>query len=235
MATIEGRNASDWIKSAKERQAKGQFDETGANEARQAVNNREIPRAPGGVRGIYAFRPIKDKPAPKPAPKPAEPARQVASMTKAEDHTSPVRPPEPAKRPEPAKPTAPVRPRPTEATGTEKDWNKTREDLRTKGRTRSIIRRADEAGSSSLIRLQAEAREIATKETARRAKRDQDQWDSKNIVEKAGSVVRENIEKPIYRSLKKTAASVGPTILGYAKRAGRWIGGDPEARRRLAK
>ena len=241
MATIEGRNASDWIKSAKERQSRGEFDETGANEARQAVNGREIPRTEGGVRGIYAFRPTKDRPAPRPAtnptpaprpaPRPAEqiakapePARKEAAMPKPEKHASPVRPAENI-RSEAPKPQRIQTPE----SGTEREWNAARDEAKKRGRVSSITRRADEEGASSLHKLQAEAKATAAAKTANRDKRKQDEWDSKNVVQKAGSALRENIEKPVYRALKRTA----PSLLSYAQRAGRWLGGDDNARRRL--
>lgn len=236
MATIEGRNASDWIKSAKERQSRGEFDETGANQARQAVNGREIPRTEGGVRGIYAFRPTKDKPAPKPAPAPRsaeqiakapEPARKEAAMPKAETHASPMAPVRSvdntrSKAPKPQRIQTPE-------SGTEREWNAARDEAKKRGRVRSITRRADEEGASSLHKLQAEAKATAAAKMANREKRKQDDWDSKNVIEKAGSALRENIEKPVYRALKRTA----PSLLSYAQRAGRWLGGDDNAKRRL--
>ena len=253
MATIEGRNASDWIKSAKERQSRGEFDETGANEARQAVNGREIPRTEGGVRGIYAFRPTKDRPAPKPATKPAtnpapnptpaprpaprpaeqiakapEPVRKEAAMPKSETHSSPMAQTQTAK---PVRDT--MRSEDVFGIGSESEWNAARDEAKKRGRVRSITRRADEEGASSLHKLQAEAKATAAAKTANRDKRKQDEWDSKNVVQKAASAVHENIEKPVYRALKRTAKSVGPSLLSYAQRAGRWLGGDDNARRRL--
>ncbi len=110
MATINGRNASDWIKSAKERQAKGEFDETGAREARQRMQGRQMPEYDkqgqtviGGSGRTYNFPVPAKKPEAKPATKPAEPARQVAATPKPENHASPAKAPEPAKKAEPMK------------------------------------------------------------------------------------------------------------------------------------
>lgn len=119
MGTINGRNASDWIKSAKERQAKGQFDETGAREARQRMQGRQMPEYDkqgqtviGGSGRTYNFpvpakAPAKPTPAAEPAPKretpPSEPKQIMASAPKPESHASPAKAAEPAKRAEPMK------------------------------------------------------------------------------------------------------------------------------------
>jgi hypothetical protein len=109
MATIENKPAAEWIRAAKERQAKGQFDETGAREAVQRAQGQAMPdydakgqivRGPSGR--TYNYKPTPAKPAKPEAPKPApEPARQVASMPKPADHASPAKPaPAPAKKSE---------------------------------------------------------------------------------------------------------------------------------------
>lgn len=97
----DGTSLADYNKAARERQSRGEYDETGAREAIERVRGRQtqayssrgemMPGQSGG-----AFNPPKPPPpAKKPAQavaKPAEPARQVAAMPKSQDHASPAKP-----------------------------------------------------------------------------------------------------------------------------------------------
>lgn len=80
-ATIEGKPAAEWLRAAKERQAKGQYDETGAREAVQRMQGRVMPEydnkgqiVRGGVGKTYNAKPVPAAPKPK-----AEPAKAAAS------------------------------------------------------------------------------------------------------------------------------------------------------------
>lgn len=81
-ATIEGKPAAEWLRAAKERQAKGQYDETGAREAVQRMQGRVMPEydnrgqiVRGGVGKTYNAKPVPAAPKPK-----AEPAKAAASQ-----------------------------------------------------------------------------------------------------------------------------------------------------------
>lgn len=102
--TINGKSGTDYLAAAKARQAKGQFDETGAREAIARIQGRQMPeydktgqRVIGGSGGSYNYQPPARKPeAAKPAPKP-EPARQTAAMPKPASHASQAKAAEPKK------------------------------------------------------------------------------------------------------------------------------------------
>lgn len=252
MATIEGKPAAQWFKETKARQAKGQFDDKGAREAMQRMQGREMPEYDnqgriviGGSGGKYRYQPPPSKPLPTkasqpPPPAKPEPARQVAATPKPQaqatasaSKASPQTPAKPAEMP--AK-----RPAPAMASGSEKEWNAKRDAAKQAGRVRAVVRRAEEEGRSSLFKLQAEARAKAAQDTERKRQRESDEWASKNILEKADKAFNENIEKPLMRTaanLGEKAAKAAKSYVGmqagYLKKASQYLGGDPEAKKRL--
>lgn len=216
MATIEGKSSAEWFKDAAQRQKRS---------------------------NAYA--------------KYEEPARQTAAMPKAENYASPAktaskpdldtlirttqeqitkaRTPEAPKKAEPAK----ARPAPAQAKGTEAEWTAKRDAAKQAGRVRSIVRRSEDEGRSSLHRLQSEARAKVAAEAGRKKQRESDEWESKNFLEKADAAV-DKIEKPALKAVGQVieaGAKAGKAYVdmqaGYLGRARRWLGGDPDARRRL--
>lgn len=222
MATIEGKSSAEWFKDAAQRQKRS-----------NAYAKYEEPAK-------------------------AEPARQTATMPKPASHASPAKAAEPkkdldtlisstqaqitkargtpeAKKAEPAK----ARPAPGQAKGNEHRWNADLNEAKQAGRVRSIVRRSEDEGRSSLHRLQSEARAKVAAEAGRKKQRESDEWESKNFLEKADAAVGA-VEKPILKGAGraaeaggKAAIAVGSAAAGYLGRARRWLGGDPDARRRL--
>jgi hypothetical protein len=260
--TIEGKSGTEWLKAAKARQAKGQYDDTGAREAIQRMQGRRMPeydkngqRVIGGSGTTYNYQPPAKKAEPaKPAPKPE--ARQTAAMPKPASHASPAKAAEPKKdldtlisstqdlitkarapeAPKKADPAKPSRPAPGQAKGTEAEWTAKRDAAKQAGRVRSIVRRSEDEGRSSLHRLQAEARAKSAADSSRKRQRESDEWEAKNAFEKVGDATVKHIEKPAMKAVVaggKAAVAVGSAAAGYLSRAGRWLGGDSDARRRL--
>jgi hypothetical protein len=225
MATIEGKSSAEWFKDAAQRQKRS-----------NAYAKYEEPAK-------------------------AAPARQAAAMPKAENHASPAKAPEPKKdldtlirttqeqitkargtpeAPKKAEPAKAARPAPGQAKGNEHRWNADLNEAKQAGRVRSIVRRSEDEGRSSLHRLQSEARAKVVAEAGRKKQRESDEWDSKNFLEKADAAVGA-VEKPLLKAAGKVAvagAKAGKAYVdmqaGYLGRARRWLGGDPDARRRLA-
>lgn len=223
MATIEGKSSAEWFKDAAQRQKRS---------------------------NAYAKY---EKPAK------AKPARQTAAMPKVENHASPDKAPEPKKDlntlirttqeqitkartpevPKKAEPAKPARPAPGPAKGNEHRWNADLKEAKQAGRVRSIVRRSEDEGRSSLHRLQSEARAKVAAEAGRKKQRESDEWESKNFLEKADAAVGK-VEKPVLKAVGQAAAAgakAGKAYVdmqaGYLGRARRWLGGDPDARRRL--
>jgi len=220
MATIEGKSSAEWFKDAAQRQKRS-----------NAYAKYEEPTKPEPARQTAAM------------PKPASPAKAEskpdldklisstqAMITKARGGS------EASKKAEPAK----ARPAPGQAKGNEHRWNADLKEAKQAGRVRSIVRRSEDEGRSSLHRLQSEARAKVAAEAGRKKQRESDEWESKNFFEKADAAVGA-VEKPVLKAASKVTvagAKAGKAYVdmqaGYLGRARRWLGGDPDARRRLA-
>jgi hypothetical protein len=223
MATIEGKSSAEWFKAAAQRQKRS-----------NAYASYEAPAAK------------------------AEPARQTAAMPKPANHASTAkaeskpdldtqirstqeqitkaRAPE-AKQAEPAKP---ARPASGQAKGSESEWTARRDAAKQAGRVRSIVRRSEDEGRSSLHRLQSEARAKVAAEAARKKRFEKDWWDAKNGVNKVATIIGEKVSKPVIKKgvdIAVAGAKAGKAYFdmqaGYLDRARRWLVGDPDARRRL--
>jgi len=219
MATIEGKSSAEWFKDAAQRQKRS-----------NAYAKYEEPAKPEAA-----------KTAPKPAShaspaKAAEPKKDLVSLIRTtQEQITKARTPEAPKKAEPAK----ARPAPGQAKGNEHRWNADLNEAKQAGRVRSIVRRSEDEGRSSLHRLQSEARAKVAAEAGRKKQRESDEWESKNFLEKADAAV-DKIEKPALKAVGQAAvagAKAGKAYVdmqaGYLGRARRWLGGDPDARRRL--
>lgn len=178
-------------------------------------------------------------------PKPASHASPVKAASKpdldtlirtTQDQITKARGAPETKKAESAKP---ARPASGQAKGSESEWTARRDAAKQAGRVRSIVRRSEDEGRSSLHRLQSEARAKVAAEAGRRKQRESDEWESKNFLEKADTAFNK-VEKPVLKAAGraaeaggKAAVAVGGAAVGYLGQARRWLGGDPDARRRL--
>lgn len=267
MATIEGKPAAEWIRAAKERQAKGQFDETGARDAVQRMQGRAMPdydakgqivRGPSGR--TYNYKPTPAKPINPESPKPApEPARQVAATPKPQDHASPAKPaPKPA-APTPkaaAKPAAPApkpaAPAPRAKTASEEGQERIAaakkmisEHLAT---SRSDSERQREISNWKIV---ADWRQNEENRPARLAQLRRDYRLAKpgpiRVLETIGEATLKvgggiaSAAKAARRYVGKQYSDLGEYAANEAEKSkkfysgvGKWITGDPEAKKRLS-
>jgi hypothetical protein len=224
MATIEGKSSAEWFKDAAQRQKRS-----------NAYAKYEEPTKPEPARQTAAM----PKPASHASPaKAAEPKKDLDTLIRStQEQITKARTPEAPKKAEPAKPS---RPAPGQAKGSEAEWTAKRDAAKQAGRVRSIVRRSEDEGRSSLHRLQSEARAKVAAEAGRKKQRESDEWESKNFLEKADAAV-DKIEKPALKAVgqatvagAKAGKAYADMQAGYLGRARRWLGGDPDARRRLA-
>jgi hypothetical protein len=254
MATIENKPAAEWIRAAKERQAKGQFDETGAREAVQRAQGQAMPdydakgqivRGPSGR--TYNYKPTPAKPAKPETPKPApEPARQVAAKPKPADHASPAKPaPAPAKKSE-TKP-APVAKTASEE-GQERIANAKRMIAEHLATSRGNLERDIEIGR---WKIEADAKQAEENRIAREAERKRDiaaatpgpvkmAQGAGILASRAGSGIAA-AAKAAKRTVGGSYSRLGTYIGNEVEKGrkfyggvGKWLTGDPEAKKRLA-
>jgi hypothetical protein len=245
----DGTSLADYNKAARERQARGEFDEAGAREAIDRVRGRQtqayssrgemMPGQSGG-----AFNPPKPPPpAKKPAQavaKPAEPARQVAAMPKSQDHASPAKPavasaaPSPAAKPADSRPPHKIaedegRARIAQAQAMLKNW---KNDDAANASARA---KADEEYNEKQETARAEAKE--GQEKYRQAQRRLDERAATPGPIKAAKAVGEGVGaglKGLYHTARGTANLGAAAAKPVAKAGYRWLTGDPEAKKRLA-
>jgi hypothetical protein len=252
-ATIEGKPASEWFKDAAQRQKRS-----------NAYAKYEEPAKPEPARQTASMPKPASHASPSTQPKQAAMTKPSRVMPKPESYSMKgnrwpgrglkynrwdglvpmggdvIRPNRgyaqgsiETPNSEPAKPS---RPAPGQAKGTEAEWTAKRDAAKQAGRVRSIVRRSEDEGRSSLHRLQAEARAKSSADSSRKRQRESDEWEAKNALEKVGDATVKYIEKPAMKTAVaggKAAVAVGSAAAGYLSRAGRWLGGDSDARRRL--
>ena len=213
MATIEGKPAAQWFKEAAQRQKRS-----------NAYASYEAPAA---------------KP---------EPARQVAAMPKAEDHASPAKPAAKPAAPAP-KPAAPApRAKTAEEEGQERIAAAKKMISEHLATSRPDSERQKEIAET---KAKADAKQEAENKIAREAQRKRDIYEATpgpvklaqgagilasragGGIASAAKAARRYVGKQ-YSDLGKYAANEAEKGKRFYAGVGKWITGDPEAKKRLA-